>query len=113
MEPSTNRETNASTIEHHRMDMLPGEQPNQLESNLAEDSSHTDTTKDLVSEEHVKAQKKGLPFYAIMLALCFTGLLTAMEATITSTALPSIVSELKGGDSYIWVVNGYMLAMLV
>ncbi|KAK3385637.1 MFS general substrate transporter-like protein [Podospora didyma] len=34
-----------------------------------------------------------------------------MEATITSTALPSIIADLGGGDLYIWAVNGYLLAM--
>lgn len=81
------------------------------ESDLVEDSSHTEATKDTLTEETPNTSKKGLPFYAIMLALCFAGLLTAMEATITSTALPSIVAELEGGDLYIWVVNGYLLAM--
>ena len=113
MEPSTERDTHISATEHHTMDTLPRCEPYNQDPALAEDSSHTDATKDSLREERTMAQRKGLPFYAIMLALCFTGLLTAMEATITSTALPSIVSELNGGDSYIWVVNGYMLAMLV
>ena len=52
-------------------------------------------------------------FWAILIALCFSGLLTSLEATITSTALPSIVADLGGGDLYIWAANGYFLAMLV
>ncbi|KAK1984849.1 LOW QUALITY PROTEIN: major facilitator superfamily domain-containing protein [Colletotrichum cereale] len=39
------------------------------------------------------------------------GLLTALEATVTSTALPSIVNKLGGGHLYIWIVNGYLFAM--
>ena len=55
--------------------------------------------------------KRGLRFWTIMVAVGFTGLLTALEATITSTALPTIIANLEGGDAYVWAVNGYLLAM--
>ncbi|KAK4032143.1 MFS general substrate transporter-like protein [Parachaetomium inaequale] len=57
------------------------------------------------------AFKPSLRFWTIFLAVGFSGLLTALEATITSTALPSIIADLQGGDTYIWAVNGYLLAM--
>ncbi|KEF51599.1 uncharacterized protein A1O9_12234 [Exophiala aquamarina CBS 119918] len=47
----------------------------------------------------------------ILVALSFTSLLTSLEATITSTALPSIVADLGGGDLYVWAANGYFLTM--
>lgn len=52
-------------------------------------------------------------FWAILIALGFTGLLTALDATITSTALPSIVADLGGGDLYIWAIDGYLLTLSV
>lgn len=55
--------------------------------------------------------RKGFPFWMIMIALSFTNLLTALEATITSTALPSIIADLGGGDAYVWAVNGYLLTL--
>lgn len=55
--------------------------------------------------------KPGVKFWAIIVAIGFAGLLTALEATITSTALPSIIAELGGGSEYVWVINGYFLAM--
>lgn len=55
--------------------------------------------------------KPGVKFWAIIIAIGFAGLLTALEATITSTALPSIIADLGGGSEYIWVINGYFLAM--
>jgi EmrB/QacA subfamily drug resistance transporter len=57
------------------------------------------------------AFKPSLRFWTIFLAVGFSGLLTALEATITSTALPSIIADLQGGETYIWAVNGYLLAM--
>ncbi|KAI1754843.1 major facilitator superfamily protein [Xylaria castorea] len=50
-------------------------------------------------------------FWAIIVAISFAGLLTALEATITSTALPTIVAALGGGELYIWAVNGYFVSM--
>jgi MFS family permease len=38
-------------------------------------------------------------------------LLIALDATITSTALPTIIADLDGGDLYIWVINSYLLTM--
>jgi len=62
-----------------------------------------------------KVEPSGIPhsfgFYAIIVALCFSGLLTALEATVTSTALPTIIAVLGGDDLFIWVVNGYYLTM--
>ncbi|KAF5131138.1 MFS efflux transporter aclA [Metarhizium anisopliae] len=57
------------------------------------------------------ALNRDLRFWAILLAIGFSGLLSALEATITSTALPTVIAELGGGDLYIWAVNGYFLAM--
>ncbi|MCJ1384436.1 hypothetical protein MMC17_007552 [Xylographa soralifera] len=44
------------------------------------------------------AANKSLRFFAIIMAISFAGLLTALEATITSTALPTIISELGGAN---------------
>ncbi|KAL8874987.1 MAG: hypothetical protein Q9198_006592 [Flavoplaca austrocitrina] len=55
--------------------------------------------------------KKGIRFWAIILALAVTGLLTALEATITSTALPTIIEALGGASLYVWVINLYFLTM--
>ncbi|RWA09503.1 hypothetical protein EKO27_g5594 [Xylaria grammica] len=50
-------------------------------------------------------------FWAIIIAISFAALLTALESTITSTALPSIVAALGGGELYVWAVNGYFVSM--
>lgn len=58
-----------------------------------------------------KQTRKGRRFWLILLGIALTSLLTSLEATITSTVLPVIVSDLGGGDNYIWVANGYFLTM--
>ena len=45
----------------------------------------------------------------VMAALAVTLLLSALDQTIVSTALPTMVGELGGLDHYSWVVTAYML----
>ncbi len=57
--------------------------------------------------------KRGPRFWAIMFALCVTGVLSALEGTVVSTALPTVIRSLGGGEEYLWGVNGYFLARYV
>ena len=50
--------------------------------------------------------RRNLVVYAILLAM----LLSALDQTIVSTALPTIVSDLGGGTHLSWVVTAYLLA---
>ncbi|GFF96212.1 uncharacterized MFS-type transporter C1399.02 [Aspergillus udagawae] len=50
-----------------------------------------------------------LRFWLVFVALCVTSLLAALEGTVTSTALPTIVADLHIGDNYPWVSNAYFL----
>jgi EmrB/QacA subfamily drug resistance transporter len=57
-----------------------------------------------------------LPFRESMLAMlgvAFVAMLVALDQTIVGTALPRIVSELKGFDLYAWVATSYMLASVI
>ena len=81
---------------------------------VAPEASETvPTTADDSVETKQPATSKSLRFFAIIVSLSFTGLLTALEATITSTALPTIINELGGTHLYVWVVNVYFLTMFV
>ncbi|KAL5086868.1 hypothetical protein Trisim1_008618 [Trichoderma cf. simile WF8] len=51
-------------------------------------------------------------FWAIIVALSITGLMSAIEGTIITSALPTITNALGGGDAYIWVPNAYLLAQV-
>ncbi|KAJ7063414.1 MFS general substrate transporter [Mycena amicta] len=46
----------------------------------------------------------------VFLALTLSVFLAAMDQTIVTTALPTIVSQLGGGKQYSWVGSAYMLA---
>src|ERR1700745_1057193 len=46
-------------------------------------------------------------------ALMLGMLLAALDQTIVSTALPTIVGDLKGGSHIAWVITAYLLASTV
>ena len=57
-----------------------------------------------------------LPFRTALLAMLGIGLvnmLVALDQTVVSTALPSIVAELHGFEYYAWIASAYLLASVV
>jgi MFS family permease len=60
------------------------------------------------TEQRATSQKGR--YYAIIIELCVVSSLPALEGTVVSTALLSIVHELEGGHEYVWVVNAYFLS---
>ncbi|MBB2981095.1 EmrB/QacA subfamily drug resistance transporter [Paraburkholderia tropica] len=57
-----------------------------------------------------------LPFRDALLAMLGIGLvnmLVALDQTVVSTALPSIVAELHGFEYYAWIASAYLLASVV
>jgi hypothetical protein len=52
----------------------------------------------------------GWRFWLIVVSLCFTSLLTAIESTITATTLPSIARVLDSRELYVWFVNAIFLS---
>lgn len=59
--------------------------------------------------ESSNKQRYGFRVWATIVALSFTQLLTALEGTVVSTALPTIVDDLDGSSDYVWVSSGYFL----
>lgn len=56
---------------------------------------------------------RGRSFALVFVALMITMLLSSMDQTVFSTALPTIVGELHGIDQQLWVTTGYMLASTI
>ncbi|KAK6083978.1 multidrug resistance protein fnx1 [Seiridium cupressi] len=61
------------------------------------------------NQEGDSTQRKSWRFWAIFPALMVTTLLSAMEVTAVSTALPTIVHDLELGKNYVWAVNSFVL----
>lgn len=53
---------------------------------------------------------RGKRFWAIIATLAVIGLLSALENTVVTTALPFIATQLDLGDDFIWVTNAFFLA---
>ena len=68
------------------------------------------------SSPPVKPSSANLPFRDALLAMLGIGLvnmLVALDQTVVSTALPSIVAELHGFEFYAWIASAYLLASVV
>jgi len=76
-----------------------------LESNLTH--LHVTPTQ---ATTNTKATMRTWRFWAIIVSLMITGLVSALEGTIITSALPTITEALGGGNAYIWVPNAYLLA---
>lgn len=63
-----------------------------------------------VTNQQAPKEARGFTFWAIIVALCITSLLAALENTVVSTSLPFIVDRLKIGKNYVWITNGFFLA---
>ncbi|WP_019629085.1 MFS transporter [Actinomadura atramentaria] len=59
---------------------------------------------------HVESMPRGRELAVILGALMLSILLAALDQTIVSTALPTIVSDLGGLNHLSWVVTAYLLA---
>ncbi|KAL3247176.1 hypothetical protein ABHI18_012486 [Aspergillus niger] len=53
---------------------------------------------------------RGWRFWLIIAGLSITSLLTAIECTVPSTALPTISRDLNAGESYVWFVDALFLS---
>jgi hypothetical protein len=54
--------------------------------------------------------RKGRAFWLSFVALIASILLSALDLTAVSTALPTITNDLHGGDKYVWVGSAYGLS---
>lgn len=54
--------------------------------------------------------EKGLAFWLTFLAVVVSIFLSALDFTALGTALPTIVSDLKGDSDFVWVSSAYALS---
>ena len=80
--------------------------PNAIVEPTTEVPASSSSKKD---KDGVENTKRGFQFWAIIVALCIVGLLAALENTVVTTSLPTIVNDLSIGDNYIWITNIFFL----
>ncbi|KAJ7595480.1 iron permease [Mycena floridula] len=54
--------------------------------------------------------RKGSSFWLTIVALVITTFLSSLDMTAVSTALPTIVKDLKGGSDFVWIGSAYALS---
>ncbi|KAI0630968.1 iron permease [Trametes polyzona] len=74
------------------------------------ESEPSTTATEPASKSAPPRQDKGWRFWIIFVALCVSLFLTALDLASVSTALPSIIHDLGGTDSFVWVSSAYTLA---
>jgi hypothetical protein len=89
--------------EHGQAEPQETEQQQQQHRSKSEPNSSS-TKNEKPPKTHYSSQ-----FWLAFGGLCFIGLVSTLDGSIVSTALPSIVSDLNGAENYVWVVNVYFL----
>ena len=69
----------------------------------------TEVEKNEETNEQNASEARDWRFWAIFPGLCLTSVLTALDSTVLSTALPTIVGELHSASLYVWTINAYTL----
>jgi hypothetical protein len=93
-----------------QMDMPVGEASSQHVSDSKAESMVSKAPEETLPEAQVARSSKGRAFWFSFIALVFSQLLSALDLTAVSTALPTIVEDLGGSDNFVWVGSAYALA---
>lgn len=78
--------------------------------NDVETTGHIDATRGVESSAPAQDFNRSKRFWAIIATLAIISLLSALENTVVTTALPFIATQLDLGDDYIWVTNAFFLS---
>ncbi|HUY77457.1 MAG TPA: MDR family MFS transporter [Ktedonobacterales bacterium] len=69
---------------------------------------HIESTPGGTDDQRVRL--RGFALWSVLIALMLTLFLAALDQTIVSTALPTILSDLNGFNNYTWVVTAYLIS---
>ncbi|KAG1741211.1 major facilitator superfamily domain-containing protein, partial [Suillus occidentalis] len=72
---------------------------------VEEANERSGVSRNKVEEHVIPKNRMGIVFFSMMCTM----FLVALDQTITTTALPTIVAEIGGGKNYSWVGSAYML----
>jgi len=73
------------------------------------DPQEASDTTDIEVSIPAKRFDRSKRFWAIIATLAVMGLLSSLENSVVTTALPFIVTQLDLGADYIWVTNAFFL----
>ena len=72
-------------------------------------SARSRSAQRMQTTNQITGDRRWIALTAVMIAMFFS----ALDQTVVSTAMPVIISELKGFNLYAWVFTGYILATAV
>lgn len=88
--------------------------PNEVQgAELGEKFSRPTLPPSLPSEAASSEWKRGAGFWRSFLAICIPLLLSALEGSVTNTALPTISDALDLGTKFSWVATAFLLASTI
>jgi hypothetical protein len=96
-------------------DGIPATQPHILPLGTSEKPATPPDTADMIEDGDVSTSEapKTWRFWLVFVSLCFTSLSTSLDATIITTALPTVVKSIGGQDHYVWIGDSFLLASTV
>ncbi|KAI9662177.1 MAG: hypothetical protein M1831_002873 [Alyxoria varia] len=72
---------------------------------------HDSTTTATTTTPEAKKSNRSWRFWTILLSLCLVAFISSVDATIVTTALPTIIREIGGVESqYVWIANSFVFA---
>lgn len=78
------------------------------------DNDNTMSASDVTRADDIDCTKgKPWRFWAILLSLVVIALLSAVEVTVVSISMPTIVHDLQTGNNNVWIVNSLVLTWSV
>ena len=85
---------------------------NAVEQEASPERTSTEAPGNVLAPGQTEAEPSfhpGWRIWVIFSGLAVSALLSALEGSIISTALPTIAAELGSGGNYVWVINLYFL----
>ena len=83
-------------------------------SDLSWGRHNVHTQKDSVTlDETLQESQHRWQVLVIVIVLCLLSFISAVDATIVTTSLPTITEDIGGGKQYVWVVNSFLFASTV
>lgn len=80
------------------------------ESRVSGDNSdNSNTNSNNKADDGITSFKPSPRFWVILVTCAVMGLLSALENTVVTTALPHIVADLDMGENYVWITNVFFL----
>ncbi|KAL8993768.1 MAG: hypothetical protein Q9169_006100 [Polycauliona sp. 2 TL-2023] len=64
-------------------------------------------------EESTQAFRPSWRVWSIFVVLCLLSFISAVDATIVTTSLPTITKEVGGAELYVWIANSFLFASTV